>query len=97
MAFGVLHMSPEAFWDMEPSELTSAIRGYYKEKESVGQGDWEKFRMLATTLVNLQVKKPLKAKELWPFEWEKQTHDTQPAERHSKEQLEAMKKRLNLK
>jgi hypothetical protein len=90
-----LHMSPEAFWDMEPSELTSAIRGYYKEKESTGQGDWEKFRMLATTLVNLQVKKPMKAKELWPFEWDKQT--VKDVEAPTQEQIEAIKQKFKLK
>lgn len=89
-------MNPEDFWDLEPSELLLAIKGYNKEKESEGREEWERFRMLATTLVNLQVKKPMKTKELWPFDWDRPT-ELKEIEGPTPEQIQAIKDKFKLK
>lgn len=98
LAFGCLHMKPEDFWDMEPRELMYAFRGYTKDKEEQMQGEWERTRWLATTLVNLQVKKPIKAKDLLPFPWDKKKE--KPPEmtpEQVKEFQDRMRQKFNLK
>lgn len=95
VAFGLLHMDPESFWDLEPQELVFAIRGYTRREEETLQGEWERTRWLATTLVNIQVKKAVKANDLLPLPWDKKNH--KDTEAPTPEQIAAMKAKFNLK
>lgn len=61
--------------DLTPREYSNKLTGFEKLENKRDRDQWEKFRLLATTLITPHTKKgkPIRPEQLWPFDWDKKT------------------------
>lgn len=67
---GYLGWSVDQFWDATPRELINAYRGKSKAEENRFKQEQELNRIYTTLIVNTQLKKGVKAKDIITFPWE---------------------------
>lgn len=71
------------------------MRGFEKLETERDRQQWEKFRLLATTLItpHTQKGKGVRPEKLWPFDWDKKQND---APKMTRERLEYLSKRSEI-
>lgn len=91
VAFGWLNLTPEILDDFTPREFDNKLTGFEMLEKKRDRGEWEKFRLLATTLITPHTKKGkgVRPEVLWPFHWDKK----QVTQKMSKERLEYISQR----
>jgi hypothetical protein len=94
IAFGWLNLTPEELYDFTPRQYYNKLSGFEKLETKRERDQWEKFRLLATTLISPHTKKgrTVRPEQLWPFDWDIK----KPAEKMSKEKIEYLEARANL-
>ena len=92
VAFGMLNLTPDQLDDFTPREFENKLAGFEKLERQRDINEWEKFRLLAATLLTPHTKKGrgIKPQKLWPFDWDKKVGSTK---KMSKERLEYLKQR----
>jgi len=70
------------------------LHGFETLEKKRDRSDWEKFRLLATTLITPHTKKGkgVRPEKLWPFHWDKKGS----SKKMSKERLEYISQRSNI-
>jgi hypothetical protein len=73
IAFGVLNLSEDEFWDMTPQAFSYRTDGYWEHFDLHQKLEWERVRWLGTIILQPHMKKgrTLKPTDLIKFEWEK--------------------------
>ena len=73
MAFGWLNLTPEQLDDLTPREFNNKLRGFQQLYELKSRDNWERSRLLASTLLMPHTKKGkgIAPQKLWPFDWDK--------------------------
>lgn len=86
VAFGMLNLTPNQLDDFTPREFENKLAGFEKLEKQRDINEWEKFRLLAATLLTPHTKKGrgIKPQKLWPFDWDKKV----VGPKMSKERLE---------
>jgi len=89
-------LSPSELDDYTPREFENKLSGFESIEQRRDQQEWEKFRLLASTLLAPHTKggKGVKPTKLWPFEWDK-VNNPKPV-KMSKERLEYISNRSKL-
>jgi hypothetical protein len=87
-------LSPCELYDLTPREFQNKLAGFEQLQTRNERADWEKFRMLATTLITPHTKKGkgIRPEILWPFDWDKK----QEQKAMTKERLEYLSERSKL-
>jgi len=87
IAFGWLNLTPDQLDDFTPREFSNKLRGFEQLHELKSREDWERTRLLASTLLMPHTKKgkAVAPEKLWPFDWDKK--QTETPERISAERL----------
>ena len=75
VAFGMLNLTPDQLDDFTPREFENKLAGFEKLERQRDINEWEKFRLLAATLLTPHTKKGrgIRPEKLWPFDWDKKT------------------------
>jgi hypothetical protein len=91
IAFGWLRLTPDQLYDLTPREFSNMLWGFEQLEKKRDRCEWDKFRLLATTLITPHTKKGrgVRPEQLWPFEWDKKKEET----KMSKERLEYLTER----
>lgn len=88
----MLNLTPDQLDDFTPREFENKLAGFEKLERQRDINEWEKFRLLAATLLTPHTKKGrgIRPEKLWPFDWDKKVSSTK---KMSKERLEYLKQR----
>ena len=91
VAFGWLNLTPNELDDFTPREFENKLIGFEKLERQRDVNDWERSRLLASTLLMPHTKKGkgISPKKLWPFDWDKKN----TAPKMSKQRLEYLEQR----
>lgn len=94
IAYGWLNLSPNELDELTPREYSNKLVGFEKLENKRDRDLWEKFRLLATTLISPHTKKGrnLKPEQLWPFDWDRK----QPPKKMTKERLAYLHERSKI-
>lgn len=68
----MLNLTPDQLDDFTPREFENKLAGFEKLEKQRDINEWEKFRLLAATLLTPHTKKGkgIKPQKLWPFDWD---------------------------
>jgi hypothetical protein len=80
VAFGWLNLTPEQLDDLTPREFNNKLRGFQELYELKSHDNWERSRLLASTLLMPHTKKGkgIEPQKLWPFHWDKKSETPKP-------------------
>lgn len=90
-------MSPDELDNLTPREFNNKFNGFEELQNLRDRSEWEKFRMLAATLLTPHTKggKGIKPQKLWPFAWDQKPKSGQ-SEKMSEQRLDYLNKRSKL-
>mgnify|MGYP003647428266 FL=1 len=96
MAFGWLNLTPDQLDDFTSREFSNKMEGFEQLHQIKSREDWERIRLLASTLLMPNTKKgsTLTPEKLWPFYWDKKKDKT--PERISAERLKYLDEKRKL-
>lgn len=65
-------MTDDEFYDTTLRRFFNRLQGWNELEEQRERSNWERSRMLATTVVNLMAKDPKKPGDIWRLPWDKE-------------------------
>lgn len=68
-----MRLGHDDFCRLTPDEFTAVADAWREHDDLLRREEWERMRLLATITIQPHVRRKLKASELLPFPWEKET------------------------